>query len=81
MDTAQELISIYHLIRHQEERLHEFRRGVLAILAGLANQPGFLETYRAAVQAIEPNQVTQGHAGTLQSIDDAIQRLKGSVVQ
>jgi hypothetical protein len=75
MDTNQELLAIYHLLRHQEERLYELHNTLRSILKSLESEK-FLADYRTHLQEIGSSAKALGYAETLQLIDASIQRLK-----
>ena len=75
MDTAQELLTIYHLLRHQEEKLHELHNDLRSILQTLGSEK-FLADYRTHLEEIGSSAKALGYAETLELIDGAIQRLK-----
>lgn len=75
----QELIAIYHLLRHQEEKLYELHRGLRAVVHTLNSQHSFREAYPANYSDVGSSEVALGYAPTLKAIDETILRLKENV--
>ena len=75
MDTNRELLSVYHLLRHQEEKLHELHNGLRSILKTLESEK-FLADYRTHLEEKGSSAKALGYDEMLQLIDGAIRRLK-----
>lgn len=74
MDIPQELIEIFHLLRHQEEQLHELHKSLRAVTEVLHKQ-GLGPEYERSYEATGSSEVALDYAGTLRLIDETIRRL------
>jgi len=77
MDISQELIEVYHLLRHQEEKLYELHKSLRATTEFL-HKHGFGDEYARSYEAIGSSEVALDYAGTLRLIDETIRRLSES---
>jgi hypothetical protein len=78
MDIHQELIEVYHLLRHQEERLYEIHKSLRA-LTEVLQKYGVGPEYAKSFEAIGSSAVALDYAGKLRLIDETIQSLQDDV--
>ncbi len=74
MDIPHELIEIYRLLHHQEEKLYELHKSLRAATEVL-HKHGLGEEYAKSYEAIGSSAVALDYAGTLRLIDETIQSL------
>jgi hypothetical protein len=74
MDTTQELIEVYHLLRHQEGKLYELNKILRAVVEILCKQ-GLGPEYEKSYEATGSSAKALGYAEMLQSIDAKLRHL------
>ena len=75
MDISQDhLIDVYHLLRHQEEKLYELHKSLRAVTEVLHKHALGAE-YAQSYEAKGSSAVALDYAGRLQLIDETIQSL------
>jgi len=74
MDIPQELIEIYHLLRHQQERIYELHKSLRAVTEVL-HKHGLGSEYAQSYEAIGSSEVALDYDGRLRLIDETIRSL------
>jgi hypothetical protein len=80
MDIHQQLIDVYHLLRHQEEALYHLHKSLRAVTEILQKR-GLGPEYAQGFQAIGSSAVALDYDGRLRLIDETIQSLQDDVGQ
>ena len=78
MDIHQELIEVYHLLRHQEEALYQLHKSLRAVTE-ILHQNGLGPEYAQSFEAIGSSAVALDYDGRLRLIDETIQSLQDNV--
>jgi hypothetical protein len=82
MDTTQELIEVYHLLRHQQQKIRDLHLGVRAIVEALKSPQGaFSDDYDRTYEDPGSRGVTAEYDSTIRIIDAKVQRLRDGTDQ